>query len=235
MCGSHPHFASRSGHGPRFRGRLSAACVWLLAIVADSGCSKDHIVTPRDTATVSGPVRLTGALRDEAGNYLGILILEGATGIKVTLIRDGLVHGEGTTTGGLYHFGGLPPATYQVVAPVIGTIADTTRPIVVSSNRDTTIAERLELDSTGLMSFPIPFTASVRIQFEITTPGTVTLEVITLSGVLVATPLAQSLPAGVHQVIWNGLDESGVAVPAGTYWVTFHQGDDYRAELIFKE
>jgi hypothetical protein len=63
-----------------------------------------------------------------------------------------------------------------------------------------------------LEAFPNPFNPSSTLQFELTEPGPVTLQVYSLTGDLVSTLVDSVLPVGKHQVTFDG-----DALPSGIY------------------
>ncbi len=76
----------------------------------------------------------------------------------------------------------------------------------------------------GLESnFPDPFdptSTSTTITFTLDTRSPTTLTVCNILGEVVKTLLNANVSAGSHSVSWNGRDENGAVVPAGTYLVT---------------
>lgn len=80
------------------------------------------------------------------------------------------------------------------------------------------------LSSTGEVklspSYPNPFSASTTISFTITPSQSyqpTSLVVYDAAGRAVRSLLAQQLPAGSYAIRWNGTDDRGAALPAGTY------------------
>jgi subtilisin family serine protease len=64
---------------------------------------------------------------------------------------------------------------------------------------------------------PNPFNPQTTIAFAVAEAGPVELTVFAVDGRKVATLLARPLPAGTHQVTWNGRDDAGRQVASGTY------------------
>jgi hypothetical protein len=67
-------------------------------------------------------------------------------------------------------------------------------------------------------SYPNPFNRQATIEFDLTTPGRVKLEVFDVSGRLVATLVDEDLQAGPHDVIWRGRHQSGRPASSGVYF-----------------
>ncbi len=66
--------------------------------------------------------------------------------------------------------------------------------------------------------YPNPFNPRLCIDFSLPRDSRVTLKVFNVRGELVATVLDESLPAGPHQITWNGTDSSGAAASSGLYF-----------------
>jgi hypothetical protein len=68
-----------------------------------------------------------------------------------------------------------------------------------------------------LASYPNPANPGVQIQFVLGQPGTATVEIFNVRGARVRTLRAASLPAGEHELRWDGKDDLGRPTPSGTY------------------
>lgn len=68
-----------------------------------------------------------------------------------------------------------------------------------------------------LGNHPNPFNPSTTIVFRLDLPGRADVRIRDLSGRTVATLTLGDLPAGRHEAVWNGRDESGHAVGSGVY------------------
>lgn len=64
---------------------------------------------------------------------------------------------------------------------------------------------------------PNPFGSATIIRFELFSPVQARLRIYDLDGRLIRTLLDTLLPAGVHCLDWDGLDEDGRPVPSGAY------------------
>jgi hypothetical protein len=77
-----------------------------------------------------------------------------------------------------------------------------------------------------VQNYPNPFNPSTTVQFELAETATVSVRVFDLAGHAVRTLVdGRSLPAGGHQVVWRGRDDSGKAAPGGVYFVRLDAGD----------
>lgn len=77
-----------------------------------------------------------------------------------------------------------------------------------------------------IRNYPNPFNPATTVQYELAEPATVSVRVFDLAGHAVRTLVdGRSQPAGGHQVVWRGRDDSGRAVPGGVYFVRLDAGD----------
>ncbi len=68
-----------------------------------------------------------------------------------------------------------------------------------------------------LHAAPNPFNPSTQIRYTTTAAGPVRLEVFDLAGRRIAVLMDGTIPAGVHDAVWNGEDRAGRVVAAGVY------------------
>jgi len=73
-------------------------------------------------------------------------------------------------------------------------------------------------------NLPNPFNPSTRIPFTLPASQRVTLRIFDVKGARVATLLDQAMPAGAHDVAWNGVDDRGLTVASGTYFYVLTAG-----------
>ena len=78
--------------------------------------------------------------------------------------------------------------------------------------------------------YPNPFNPRTTIGYELAEAATVKLAIYDLRGMLVRVLEAGPRPSGRHQVIWDGQDDKGRAVPTGTYFcrLSTQQGSQTR-------
>ena len=72
---------------------------------------------------------------------------------------------------------------------------------------------------------PNPFNPMTAIHFDLPRAGLATITIHDLRGRLVRTVMEGSLGAGSHEVVWDGLDALGSAVPSGVYLVRLTTDD----------
>ncbi|NNE10484.1 MAG: hypothetical protein HKN20_18125, partial [Gemmatimonadetes bacterium] len=74
---------------------------------------------------------------------------------------------------------------------------------------------------------PSPFKSSTLFSYAIPTGGAfVELEVFNLAGRRVRTLQSSTMPAGIHQVTWDGKNQAGVSVPASVYFFRANIGGE---------
>ncbi|RKZ15737.1 hypothetical protein DRQ53_08185, partial [bacterium] len=83
---------------------------------------------------------------------------------------------------------------------------------------------------------PNPFNPRTTVYFDVAKDGPVTVRVYSLNGRLVRTLVSRDMQAGKHEVIWNGVDDTGRSVASGTYLVQLVARDrtDSRSMVLLK-
>ncbi|MFA6721379.1 MAG: CapA family protein, partial [Candidatus Cloacimonadaceae bacterium] len=76
----------------------------------------------------------------------------------------------------------------------------------------------------ALNAFPNPFRERVNLAFELGDKGPASLAVYNLRGQKVQTLAAGDLPAGKHQLAWDGTDSHGRQAASGLYFIRLEQG-----------
>lgn len=79
---------------------------------------------------------------------------------------------------------------------------------------------------------PNPFNPVTNIKFSVAREGHVDLSVYDLSGRLVRTLVSENRSAGDHEVIWDGKNEQGGAVPSGMYFYRYISGGETTARKM---
>jgi hypothetical protein len=72
-----------------------------------------------------------------------------------------------------------------------------------------------------LRAYPNPFNADVRVAFRVAVAGAVRLEVFNLAGQRVRLLAEGERAAGVHEVVWDGLDDGGMELGSGIYLIRY--------------
>lgn len=79
--------------------------------------------------------------------------------------------------------------------------------------------------SPALAGYPNPFNPRTTLRFVLADAASVRLEIFDPAGRLVRRLVSGPLTAGEHEVMWNGLDESGRAVGSGQYLARLRAGE----------
>jgi hypothetical protein len=98
----------------------------------------------------------------------------------------------------------------------------------------------LDVRDAGQLAFlaparPNPVTAATTIRFRLATPSQATLELFDAGGRRVRQLIDRELTAGVHEIAWDGKDDSGDRVSAGVYFYKLRAGafeQSHRLSLI---
>lgn len=107
---------------------------------------------------------------------------------------------------------------------------------------DVIVQDPIRVGWKGLiLAYPNPSGGGVhRIRFNVDRPAAVTVRVYDLAGMPVYEVVSGSLPGGMHEVIWSGIDMDSSPVAEGTCWGALKaqydaQDRDYSRTLIFVE
>lgn len=74
-------------------------------------------------------------------------------------------------------------------------------------------------------NYPNPFNPTTTISFSLPKNAPVKLEIFNLKGQKVSTLINDKLPAGKHNIVWNGLDNKGKLVASGVYLYRLSNGE----------
>jgi len=76
-----------------------------------------------------------------------------------------------------------------------------------------------------LQNYPNPFNPSTKLSFSIGKAGNVNLVIYNELGQKIRTLINDDLSGGLHEILWNGKNESGLSVPSGIYYARIiHNG-----------
>jgi hypothetical protein len=92
-------------------------------------------------------------------------------------------------------------------------ITDLFSGVITDSQQDTAPASKLKL-----MNYPNPFNPDTKISFTLLEAGKVKLEIFNLKGEKITELLDYHMPAGPHNISWNGTDIQGNPVSSGVYF-----------------
>ncbi len=90
-----------------------------------------------------------------------------------------------------------------------------------NQNRPNLLASETRL----LAASPNPFNPATTIEFMLAVPGNASLRVYDVSGRLIRSLVNGRLPAGMHEVMWNGRDENGAMAASGVYFYRLSAGE----------
>ncbi len=99
----------------------------------------------------------------------------------------------------------------------VGTLHSWGLNLLVSPDVLTAAPDDLPLATRLLSNVPNPFNPQTRIAFELHDASPVVVDVFDLRGLRVRRLLQADLPAGRHELRWDGRDERGLALASGTY------------------
>jgi hypothetical protein len=96
-----------------------------------------------------------------------------------------------------------------------------------ASNLDVLTGEKILTDFTAGMirCRPNPFTKETLIEYVTGGDGSQVVDIVTISGKNIRTLTGTEESPGKYRVTWDGKDDNGVPVPAGTYLCTVKTGD----------
>jgi hypothetical protein len=85
-------------------------------------------------------------------------------------------------------------------------------------------------------NFPNPFNPSTRIAFSLESSQALSLEIVDAAGRCIAVLYSGHLPAGSHELSWNGRDAAGRPQASGVYFAVLHgeAGSQARAMTLIK-
>jgi hypothetical protein len=138
--------------------------------------------------------------------------------------------GQATVNADISHFGCVGQPTTAVVSygstyvHRIGFLHDWMWPPNGNAVGDATaeIPSRFDLKQ----NYPNPFNPMTTIRFDLPDDRPVRIEVYGIDGRRVTTLVDRALPAGRHEVVWSGRDETGRPVASGTYLYRIAAGEN---------
>ncbi|MCA9735642.1 MAG: CotH kinase family protein [Deferribacteres bacterium] len=83
-------------------------------------------------------------------------------------------------------------------------------------------------------NYPNPFHETTRLDYFISSPGRVQVTIFNSIGKHVTTLIDRQMPAGQHEIIWDGMDKEFSRVAAGIYFCRLQVGEEVRlAKMVF--
>lgn len=81
---------------------------------------------------------------------------------------------------------------------------------------------------------PNPFREETTLHYTLDEPSTVRVEIFDVQGRRVTTLYHATQPAGAHAVTWDGTDQGGSSMSAGTYLIRFHANSGMQAQSVVR-
>ena len=201
----------------------------LLALFA-AACSSHHSTPFVPLGAVQGTVVLTSVHTDPNGALIDTVAVGNASGIRVFLTAGGVALDSTTTSGGSYRFRARA-GTYLVVVRPLPAAAKWVEAVVAIGGVVT--AAPIVIEPAGELSLaPNPSAGQTRTQFSLAADGPVALTIRGADGRVTRTLFSGMLPAGVHAILWDGLDDQGMAAPAGFYFFTLESTGEFRLAVL---
>ena len=116
-------------------------------------------------------------------------------------------------------------ATVDVQKGNVGEIMQAASGFLLELETSTPVGDRVATPFNLDGNYPNPFNPSTTIKFSLPGEQVVELDVYALNGRHVATLVREMLPAGDHQIIWDGRNDEGAQVASGTYIYRIKSGD----------
>ncbi len=83
-------------------------------------------------------------------------------------------------------------------------------------------------------NYPNPFNAATTIRYQLAQPAQAQLGIFSITGQIIRSIRMETQSPGVHQVVWDGCDDRGIAVPSGTYVYQLRVSGKNQAEILSK-
>jgi hypothetical protein len=146
----------------------------------------------------------------------------------------------GTDTAVLGSWTALTPGTFQVrcsAASWRGDMVPTNDEMdktvfVRSSGIEESPGPRLTAGAWGLTVSPNPTGLRTSVRYSVAHAGAVNVRVYAADGKLVRTLATGAEPAGLHQAVWNGRNDHGLAVSPGTYFCRMTAGSFHTVQTL---
>ena len=81
-------------------------------------------------------------------------------------------------------------------------------------------------------NYPNPFNPQTSIQYELSLPMSIQLDIFNLTGQKIKTLVNEYKRAGNHSVTWDGTDASGENVSSGIYIYSLHAGGNIQTSKM---
>jgi flagellar hook assembly protein FlgD len=93
--------------------------------------------------------------------------------------------------------------------------------------------DAIPLEFALYQNYPNPFNPVTQIRFDLADASNVRLVIFNLLGQEVRTLVAANMPAGAHQIAWDGRDDRGLNVGSGLYLYKLQAGNFVNCRKMF--
>ena len=209
-------------------GRTCPAVVMAACLVLVAGCGHSRT----NQVTLDGDLLVKSTPTDPFGNPIGdpqfspadaatqVLLLQGSGTAKVT-----------TPTGGHFTYQDVQIGSYRICAQLFQTPSDTTQTIDVGPGANR-LPAAMVLPDTGLAVSPNPSAGGARFTFGIPATKRVDVRIYSDVGRQVRVLANLTLPAGIHEILWDGKDDQNSPVGPGLYLTVLATSDSAGATNI---
>ena len=126
----------------------------------------------------------------------------------------------------VFEFGAISGADIRAMKLVVESLLPNATG--VDEGASTSLPAAFNLDQ----NYPNPFNSSTKISYELLEPSKVNLSIYTINGQQASELVSGFRQAGRHTVIWDGMDESGVALPSGVYIYKLESGSSIKVRKM---
>jgi len=97
--------------------------------------------------------------------------------------------------------------------------------LVIEMNTDVNEETSVPTEYKLLPNFPNPFNPQTAITWHLPLESHVKLTIFNMLGQAIRVLTDERRPAGIHTILWDGMDDQGRSVPSGVYIYRLHAGD----------
>lgn len=94
------------------------------------------------------------------------------------------------------------------------------------------VGDEIPASAPVLSAWPNPFNPRTTLSYELARDGHVSVEIYDIQGRRVSVLESGHQAAGMHQVVWNGIDVQGRALPSGVYNAVLRLGNEVHARKL---
>ncbi len=83
-----------------------------------------------------------------------------------------------------------------------------------------------------LPNYPNPFNPATKVRFELNHLAEVQIDIVSVNGTIIRTLLNNRLPAGYHELAWDGRTDSGIAAASGLYFLHLRSKNEFFSQKM---